>query len=70
MGDGAGGVVLEEYEHARARGARIYAELVGFGMSGDAFHVTAPPADGAGARHSMENALRDAGVNADQEQQP
>jgi len=68
MGDGAGGVVLEEYEHARARGARIYAELIGFGMSGDAFHVTAPPEDGAGARHSMINALRDAGVNADQVQ--
>jgi 3-oxoacyl-[acyl-carrier-protein] synthase II len=68
MGDGAGGVVLEEYEHARGRGARIYAELIGFGMSGDAYHVTAPPEDGAGARHSMENALRDAGVNADQVQ--
>ena len=68
MGDGAGGVVLEEYEHARTRGARIYAELIGFGMSGDAFHITAPPEDGAGARHSMENALRDAGVNADEVQ--
>jgi 3-oxoacyl-[acyl-carrier-protein] synthase II len=65
MGDGAGGMVLEEYEHARRRGARIYAELIGFGMSGDAFHITAPPDDGAGARLSMENSLRDAGINAD-----
>ncbi len=63
MGDGAGAMVLEEYEVARKRGARIYAELVGFGMSGDAFHITAPPDDGAGARLSMENALRDAGIN-------
>ncbi|MEX1994892.1 MAG: beta-ketoacyl-ACP synthase II [Steroidobacteraceae bacterium] len=68
MGDGAGGVVLEEYEHAKTRGARIYAELIGFGMSGDAFHITAPPENGAGARHSMENALQDAGVNADEVQ--
>jgi 3-oxoacyl-[acyl-carrier-protein] synthase II len=68
MGDGAGGMVLEEYAHARARGARIYAELVGFGMSGDAYHITAPPDDGAGARLSMENALRDAGINADEVQ--
>jgi len=68
MGDGAGAVVLEEYESARKRGARIYAELVGFGMSGDAFHITAPPEDGAGARLSMENSLRDAGINADEVQ--
>jgi 3-oxoacyl-[acyl-carrier-protein] synthase II len=68
MGDGAGAVVLEEYEFARKRGARIYAELVGFGMSGDAFHITAPPEDGAGARLSMENSLRDAGINADEVQ--
>ncbi len=65
MGDGAGGVVLEEYEHAKARGARIYAELTGFGMSGDAFHITAPPADGAGACLSMQNCLRDARINAE-----
>ena len=68
MGDGAGAVVLEEYEHAKARGATIHAEMIGFGMSGDAHHITAPPEDGAGARHSMVNALRDAGVNPDQVQ--
>jgi 3-oxoacyl-[acyl-carrier-protein] synthase II len=62
--DGGGFMVLEELEHARARGARIYAELIGFGMSGDAYHITAPPEDGAGARLAMVNALRDAGVNA------
>ena len=60
MGDGAGAVVLEEYERARARGATIYAEVVGFGMSGDAFHVTAPPEDGEGARKAMSKALADA----------
>jgi 3-oxoacyl-[acyl-carrier-protein] synthase II len=68
MGDGAGAMVLEEFEAARKRGARIYAELIGFGMSGDAFHITAPPEDGAGARLSMENSLRDAGINADEVQ--
>jgi 3-oxoacyl-[acyl-carrier-protein] synthase II len=68
MGDGAGAVVLEEYEHAKARGATIHAELIGFGMSGDAYHITAPPEDGAGARQSMLNALRDAGVNPDEVQ--
>ena len=68
MGDGAGALVLEEYEHAKKRGARIVAELTGFGMSGDAYHITAPPDDGAGARLSMENSLRDAGINADQVQ--
>ena len=62
MADGAGAVTLEEYEHAKARGARIYAEFAGLGMSGDAYHITAPPADGAGASLAMTNALRDAGA--------
>jgi 3-oxoacyl-[acyl-carrier-protein] synthase II len=60
LGDGGGAMILEEYEHARRRGARVYAELLGFGMSGDAFHITAPPEDGVGARLAMVNALRDA----------
>ncbi|HCP02029.1 MAG TPA: beta-ketoacyl-ACP synthase, partial [Pseudomonas sp.] len=63
LSDGAGAMVLEEYEHAKARGARIYAELVGFGMSGDAYHMTAPPEDGRGGAKCMVNALRDAGLN-------
>jgi 3-oxoacyl-[acyl-carrier-protein] synthase II len=66
LSDGAGVLVLEDEAHARARGARIYAELTGFGMSADAFHITAPEEDGAGARACMENALRDAGISADQ----
>lgn len=63
LSDGAGAVVLEEYEHAKKRGARIYAELAGFGMSGDAYHITSPPEDGEGARLAMANALNDAGFN-------
>ncbi|AMP38106.1 MULTISPECIES: beta-ketoacyl-ACP synthase II [Ralstonia solanacearum species complex] len=66
LGEGAGVMVLEEYEFAKARGAKIYAELVGFGMSGDAYHMTAPNMDGP--RRCMLNALRDAGVNTDQVQ--
>jgi 3-oxoacyl-[acyl-carrier-protein] synthase II len=65
LSDGAGALVLEELEHAQARGATIYAELVGFGMSGDAFHMTAPPEDGAGAARCISNALRDAGLSPD-----
>jgi 3-oxoacyl-[acyl-carrier-protein] synthase II len=68
MGDGAGAMMLEEYEMAKARGANIYAEIVGFGMSGDAFHVTAPPEDGEGARRAMSKALGDARLNPDQVQ--
>lgn len=65
LGDGAGVVVLEAYEHAKARGARIYCELVGFGMNGDAHHMTAPREGGEGAAKCMENALQDAGLNRD-----
>jgi len=68
MGDGGGAMMLEEYESAKARGAKIYAEIVGFGMSGDAFHVTAPPEDGEGARKAMVKALEDARLNTDQVQ--
>jgi len=68
MGDGAGAMMLEEYEHAKARGAKIYAQIVGFGMSGDAFHVTAPPEDGEGARKAMSKALADAQLSPDRVQ--
>jgi 3-oxoacyl-[acyl-carrier-protein] synthase II len=64
LGDGAGVVVLEEYECAKARGAKIYAELVGFGMSSDAYHITLPPEDGRGALQAMRQAINDAGVDA------
>jgi 3-oxoacyl-[acyl-carrier-protein] synthase II len=63
LSDGGGAVILEELEHARRRGANIYVELVGFGMSADAHHITAPPEDGEGARLAMSNALRDASMN-------
>jgi len=66
LGDGAGVIMLEEYESAKARGAKIYAELCGFGMSGDAYHMTLPPEDGRGAADSMRNAIRDAGIALDQ----
>lgn len=66
LGDGAGMMVLEEYQHAKNRGAKIYAEIVGFGMSSDAYHMTSPPEDGAGAALAMKNALLDAGVTTSQ----
>lgn len=66
LGDGAGMMVLEEYEHAKKRGAKIYAEVVGFGMSSDAYHMTSPPEDGSGAALAMVNALRDAGITTSQ----
>jgi 3-oxoacyl-[acyl-carrier-protein] synthase II len=66
LGEGSGVMVIEEYEHAKARGAKIYAELIGFGMGGDAYHMTAPNTDGP--RRSMVNALKDAGINADEVQ--
>jgi 3-oxoacyl-[acyl-carrier-protein] synthase II len=65
LGEGAGVIVIEEYEHAKKRGAKIYCELVGYGVSGDAYHVTAPREDGDGARRCMRNALANASLNAD-----
>lgn len=66
LSDGAGALVLEELEHAKARGAQIYAELIGFGMSADAYHMTSPPDDGAGAARCIRNALKDSQLNVDQ----
>jgi len=66
LGDGAGVVVIEEYEHAKKRGAKIYAEVLGFGMSGDAYHMTTPSVGGDGASRCMNNAINDAGINPDE----
>jgi len=66
LGEGAGVMVLESYQHAKERGAHIYAELTGFGMSGDAHHMTSPPEEGEGAARAMKNALADASINPDQ----
>ncbi len=66
LGEGAGAMLLEEYEHAKARGAKIYCEVAGYGVSADAFHMTAPPDDGDGGYRAMRNALKDAGLNPEQ----
>lgn len=66
LSDGAGVVTLEEYEHAKARGAKIYAEVIGYGMSGDAYHMTSPSKGGEGAMRCMQNAMRNAGINPDE----